>query len=111
MDSYVTDLLQSWLNCPSCDADFLAKLMYEAFQSICLLGQNNGQDLLVIADSVLFLSRAHMAGLLGGALAAYLLGPRIVDVYLPGNNRAVKQDRPPLGIFATQLKPDARLSS
>lgn len=45
---------------------------------------------------------AHMGGLLGGAVAAYLLGPRIVKSRPPGSRQPVFIDKPPIGLFRTQ---------
>ena len=61
------------------------------------------------AVTVIYFCRAHMGGLLGGAFAAYLLGPRLVQIaledQLEGRKRMMTVDRPPLGVFAIKSKP------
>ena len=44
-----------------------------------------------------------MGGLVGGLLAAYLLGPNLRAVRPPGSKRTEYVDAPPIGLFASQL--------
>lgn len=48
--------------------------------------------------------RGHMGGLLGGALAAFLLGPHfVVETVQSGGRRSqVLVDKPPIPLFALQ---------
>ena len=45
--------------------------------------------------------RGHFGGLLGGALTAYLLGPRLERVKRKGGHTL--QDNPPIPLFASKL--------
>lgn len=69
------------------------------------LGQNLAMNMIYGLVAPNIDNWAHMGGLLGGALAAYLLGPKIVQSRPPGSKQPVYSDRPPIGLFATHVKP------
>jgi hypothetical protein len=46
-----------------------------------------------------------MGGMLGGAAAAYLLGPRYEVAQLPGRRGKFLLDRPPLPLFSSAPRP------
>lgn len=66
------------------------------------LGQNLAMNVVYGLVATNIDNWAHMGGLLGGALAAYLLGPHMVQSRPPGSKQPVFVDKPPIGLFRTR---------
>lgn len=49
--------------------------------------------------------RGHLGGLVGGVLAAYLLGPNLVRTNSPGSKRELV-DAPPIKLFRYKALPE-----